>query len=801
MANKVIIVESPNKAKTIRQIVGREFEVLATVGHFCDLPVKELGVDVANGFKPTYVYDPDKKDVVAKLKALKGRYGPGDILVASDADREGEAIGWHIARTIGLKPAEVRRAEFHEITEAGIKRALKAVRPLDLDLVAAQEARRILDRLVGYTVSPVVRDRLPTEKDLSAGRVQSVALRVVVDRELAIRQFVPKEYWSVHAKYRWPGEAKKTWEAEYVGTGVPGKHKPLPLDDQAAAEALAAELRPLPHEIVKITRKETQRKPPAPFITSTMLQKASSRLKMGTDETTRHAKVLFEKGLVTYIRTDEPSVSPEFQRETLDFLKQRYGANVVPAKPNIYKAKGGNAQGAHECIRPTKLDVERPGEIEARALALYTLIRETYLASQCKPARYDVTEALLKADRHVLKATGRVLKDPGFLAIFAEEDEEDDKDEARPLPALAEGERHQPLEVTPKQHWTKAPERFTEATLIKYLEAHGIGRPSTFNAMVSKILQKGFVTKVNKRYLQPTPKGEVLDSELRQFFSPVINEGFTAELETHLDAIAAREEQWREYLRTFWDTLTPLVATARQGVSPRAYQRKAGASTDGPKGGEVADPNAPPCPKCRESFTRRIHSAKTGKDYYVCGRDSREQTVCGLIMGVEDLANPPCPECDAPMRRISPTLLVCVLSEKGGKGCQGRIEEKPDLSGNPTCYRCGQPMKLVASKKAFRCSVDACNTWLDQNFASNPPCPDCQGPTRKYEGKGYGCVKWKREGGEGSCNGFVKWDQWTPPKKKPAAKGKGTAAPKRNTTLKKSAAPKRPSTRRKPKPD
>jgi DNA topoisomerase-1 len=785
MASKVIIVESPNKAKTIRQIVGRDFEVLATVGHFCDLPVKELGVDVTNGFKPTYVYDPDKKDVVAKLKALKGKYGPGDILVASDADREGEAIGWHIARTIGLKPAEVRRAEFHEITEAGIKRALKAVRPLDLDLVAAQEARRILDRLVGYTVSPVVRDRLPTEANLSAGRVQSVALRVVVDRELAIRAFVPKEYWSVHARYPWPGDPKKSWEAEFAGIGLAPKHKPMALDSEIDAAVIVSELKQGGHTVVKITKKETQRKPPAPFITSTMLQKASSRLKMGTDETTRHAKTLFEKGLVTYIRTDEPSVSPEFQRETLEFLKQRYGAKVVPTKPNIYKAKSGNAQGAHECIRPTRLDLERPEDLDARATALYRLIRETYLASQCKPARYDVTEALLQVDRYVMKASGRVLKDPGFLAIYQDEDDEEDKEDAKPLPLLEEGQHHKPSAVTPKQHWTKPPERFSEATLIKYLEAHGIGRPSTFNAMVSKILQKGFVEKVNKRYLQPTPKGEVLDAELRRFFSPVINEGFTAELEEHLDAIATREEQWRDYLAQFWGVLTPLVATAREGVSRRSYQRKDGQG--GSKGGEVADPNAPACPKCQAGFTRRIHSNNTGKDYYVCGRDSREKTVCGFIMGVEDLENAPCPVCEAPTRRITPTLLVCVLSQKGGGGCTGKIEETPDLTGNPTCYRCSSPMKLVSSKGAFRCSQDACNTWLDQEWEDFPKCPTCGGLTRKYPGKGFGCVKWTHAGGPDSCAGFVKWDQWNPPKK---PRGKAAGAPKKTVKPKRPSAPK-----------
>jgi DNA topoisomerase-1 len=771
MSRKVIIVESPNKAKTIRALVGREYEVVATVGHFCDLPLKELGVDVANGFKPTYVYDPDKQDVVRKLRALKAQYQPADILVASDADREGEAIGWHIARTIGLKPDQVRRAEFHEITGPGIQRALGNVRALDLGLVAAQEARRILDRLVGYTVSPVVRDRLPDERDISAGRVQSVALRVVVDRELAIRAFVPREYWSIHARYPWPGDAKRTWEAEVVGHAPVTKPKPIPLEDEASATSLAKTLSG-PHRIAKMVKRETQRRPAAPFITSTMLQKASSRLKMSTDETTRHAKTLFERGLVTYIRTDSPEVSPEFQRETLSYLRARYGDKIVPPKPNVYKAKGAaNAQGAHECIRPTRLDVERPEGLDARAQALFALIRETYLASQCKPARYDVTEAWLTTPDIVLKASGRTLKDPGFLAIFGDildEEDEDQDGQNRPLPPLAESEAHTPLSIAPKQHWTKPPERFSEATLIKYLEEKGIGRPSTFNAMVAKIRQRAFVEIVNKRFLVPTPKGERLDAELRNCFGPVIKESFTAELETHLDAIAAKEEEWRAYLQTFWDELTPLVDAARAGARPRTGGVRAGTQRAGargqragdkgnPKGtgGEVHDPQAPACPKCQQSFTRRIHSPKTNKDYYVCGRDTREQKVCGYIAAVE-----------------SPEELV----------------------NRPACFRCGQPMKLVASRKALRCSADACNTWLDENHASHPPCPQCQGPTRSVEGKGYGCVKWRKEGGEGSCQGWVKWADWTPQgpqdkksggKAKPGGGPKQPQAPRKPTRQKK----------------
>jgi DNA topoisomerase-1 len=742
-ARKVIIVESPNKAKTIRALVGREYDVLATVGHFCDLPAKEMGVDVANGFKPTYVYDPAKKDVVAKLRGLKGQLAAADILVASDADREGEAIAWHIARTIGLKPTEVRRAEFHEITQPGIRRALGQIRGLDLGLVAAQEARRILDRLVGYTVSPVVRDRLPDERDLSAGRVQSVALRVVVDRELAIRAFVPREYWSVHARYPWPGDARRSWEAEVIGRAPVSKPKPFELPDEASANELAAGLGG-PHRIAKITRRETQRKPPAPFITSTMLQKASSRLKMSTDETTRHAKTLFEKGLVTYIRTDSPAVSPEFQQETLSYLKAKYGAGVVPAKANQYKAKGAaNAQGAHECIRPTTLDNERPDGLEPRAQALYALIRETYLASQCKPAKYDLTEVWLTCRDVVLKATGRVLKDPGFLAIFGETAEEEEEEGQGPLPALAEGEEHTPKAITPKQHWTKPPERFTEASLIKYLEEKGIGRPSTFNSMVAKIRERQFVAFVNKRYLQPTPKGEKLDGELRTCFGPVIKEGFTAELETHLDAIAAREEEWRGFLAKFWDDFTPLVDAARAGTRPRAYTPKGGKKPSS-GGGEIADPNAPPCPKCQQSFTRRIRSTKTGKDYYICGRDSRENKVCGYIAAVDE----------------------------------------PQAAAGPPCYRCSKPMKLVASRKAYRCSDDTCNTWLDQDAERNPPCPTCQGPTRKVEGKGYGCVKWRKDGGEGSCQGWVKWADWTPPAA-PKRGGKSPDTGKKRTVRRK----------------
>lgn len=596
----MIIVESPNKAKTIRQILGSEYEVLATVGHFRDLPQRELGVDLEHAFAPTYVVHPDKQDVVTKLQMVKNRYPFERIFIASDADREGEAIAWHIAETIGLAIEQVQRMEFHEITPEGLKRALASIRPLDMDLVYAQQARRILDRLVGYKVSPIVQRRIPEEKQLSAGRVQSVALQIVVDRELAIRAFVPEESFSVHAHY-------EGFEAELV-------QKKNALKERADAEALAEALKHETHQVEAVKSKQTKRNPPAPLITSTMLQLASSQLKMDTDATTKHAKSLFEAGLVTYIRTDEPSVSPEFQQETLAFLAGQYGKELVPAKPNMYKAKTSNAQGAHECIRPTSLG-DPPAALSSLdngAQQLYRLITRVYLASQCVPALFDATEVKLKAGKHQLKASGRVIKSKGYLTLL---DDRDTKE--KELPLLEVGQVLDLLKTEVKQHWTKPPDRFTEATLIKYLEEKGIGRPSTFASMVSLILRKSFVAKIDKKHLAPTPRGERLDGELRRGFSTIINEGFTAQLETELDRIAASERPWQEFLAAFWQDFEPLVGTI-------------------------------PCPFCGAP-TRRVVSQKNGKEYLCCSK-SREE--CGFIIEASDLGNPRCPICGAPTRRF-----------------------------------------------------------------------------------------------------------------------------------------------------
>lgn len=749
MARKVIIVESPNKAKTIRALLGSAFEVLATVGHFRDLPARELGVDLNRQFEPTYVFAEDKHDVVSKLQRLKGHVAPADIFVASDADREGEAIGWHIAETIGLPSKSVQRLEFHEITKEGLQRAFSQVRPLDMDLVHAQQARRILDRLVGYKLSPIVRDRLPEEKQLSAGRVQSVALMVVVDREQAIRAFKPTESWTVHAHYAaeslGPGAH---FEAEYVGqTGSAKTPRKQALPNKEDAEEIAKALRSLPHAVFQVKGKETKRQPPAPLITSTMLQLAASQLKLGTDETTRHAKALFEAGLVTYIRTDEPSVSPEFQQETLKYLRESYGAELVPAKPNVHKAKSANAQGAHECIRPTRLG-ETPGTgIDAKAVQLYQLITKVYLASQCRPALYDATEAWIHAGPHALKASGRTLKQRGYLRIL---DDRDSKETI--LPVLETGMALNLLKVEPKQHWSKPPDRFTEATLIKYLEDKGIGRPSTFASMVSLILRKEFVAKADRKYLAPTPRGEKLDAELRTLFAPIINEGFTAQLETDLDRIAGAKEAWHEFIARFWDGFSPLLAAASQGV---AQQRSRSAPPrSAPSAAEVqAMFDNPPCYRCG-ALTRRVRSPKNEREYFCC---SRGREACGFIMEVEALQNPPCPTCEAPTSQYGQGVYLCVKRnrEHPEKGCGGKVEKLAELAANPKCYRCQAPMRLVGSRKAFVCTQEGCNSWLDQGADKNPPCPLCGAPTRKFpSGKGFGCVRWRKDAAD-SCRGIV----------------------------------------------
>lgn len=569
-------MESPTKAKKIQSMLGRDFKVMATVGHIIDLPKKELGVDVENGFKPDYQVMPDKRDVVKAIKEEAKRYQPDDIIIMTDDDREGAAIGWFVANQIGLK--NPRRGVFHEVTEAAVMKAVNQPGRLDLNLVNAQQARRILDRLVGYKTSPILWQKLPDIRESSAGRVQSVALRLVVDRENARREFKPQEYWSVHALY------ENGLSAEVIGTKKGSKTTPIGTLDKATAEAIQQALKAGTHTVLKVDGKKEKGNPPAPLITSTLLQVASSKLRFGTDTTQKLAQELFDKGHITYHRTDSVFIDPDAQTSALAYLKDRYGKDVVPIKPNVYANKSG-AQGAHEAIRPTYLG-SSPSDVTPQALQLYTLIGKYFLASQAKHAEFQRTTITLQCGDHVLKATGRVLLSEGYLRIMGTEDLKE-----AALPRMDEGSSLNLDKAQAKQHFTKPPDRFREDTLVKYLEERGIGRPSTYAAIVSKIKQKDFVT-LEGRHLVPTPKGEAIDAVLRVDFPSVIREDFTAALEDRLDKIAAGELEWQELLTKFW--------THFKGVLAKSHQAKPGEKA---------------CPACGSGMTKR--AGKFG-DFYAC---------------------------------------------------------------------------------------------------------------------------------------------------------------------------------------
>lgn len=547
-ARKLLLVESPTKAKKIQEMLGANYKVLATMGHIIDLPSKELAVDVDDGFRPNYQVMPDKQQVVARILEAARGLGHDDIIIMTDDDREGAAIGWFIAEKLGLK--DPLRGVFHEVTEAAIQKAITSPGHLDMNLVNAQQARRILDRLVGYKTTPILWQKLPNIKESSAGRVQSVALRLVVDRENERRNFVPKESWSVHAIY------ENGLSAEVVSVKKGGKAQKLPHLDKPSAEAIKADLTKAHHTVVKTDGKKEKGNPPAPLITSTMLQLASSKLRLGAEVTQKLAQELFEKGHITYHRTDSTMIAPEAQAVARDHLKAAYGADVVPAKANQYAAKS-NAQGAHEAIRPTKLG-KAPLDVSGQALELYNLIARCFLASQCKPAEFQRTTITLECGDYGLRASGRVLSFDGYLRVLGADDLKE-----LTLPMMGSGEVLPLKTPAVQRHMTKPSDRFSEATLIKYLEDKGIGRPSTYAAIVSKIRQKDFVT-LDGKHLVPTPKGETIDGVLRVDFPSIIREDFTAALEDRLDQIAAGKLEWTDLLDKFWKHFKQVLAKTNQ---------------------------------------------------------------------------------------------------------------------------------------------------------------------------------------------------------------------------------------------
>jgi DNA topoisomerase-1 len=581
MSKGLIVVESPTKVKTLQKFLGREYVIKASVGHIKDLPEGELGVDLKKDFQPKYVIIPGKGKIVGELKKASKRVE--NIYLGPDPDREGEAIAWHIAEEIGDEDKNVYRVLFNEITKKAVSEALQHPGRLQQPKYEAQQARRILDRLVGYQISPILWEKV--RRGLSAGRVQSVAVRIICEREREIQQFVSQEYWSITATLKGkespvPFDAKLTkW-----------KGKKVTIANESEALAIQKALEAVPFAVSKIVQQEKRRHPFPPFITSRLQQEAYRKLSFSAQKTMWVAQKLYEGvelgeigmvGLITYMRTDSPRISSEAVHQVRDWIKDRYGESYLPPKPNVYKSRKG-AQEAHEAIRPTSIDLE-PDKVknylDKDQWALYKLIWDRFVASQMASAVFLQTTVEIKADEAIFTSVGTIPTFQGFMALYVEgednnlsADRKDEKEDAeKRLPVLSEGEALELLGLTPRQHFTQPPPRFSEATLIKELEEKGIGRPSTYAAILSTIKEKEYV-RLEKGKFAPTEMGLMVNDLLVVNFPDILDVEFTAQMEENLDKIEEGEKGWVETLKEFYRPFQKDLEMAK--VSMRDVKRE-----------------------------------------------------------------------------------------------------------------------------------------------------------------------------------------------------------------------------------
>jgi len=560
----LVIVESPTKAKTIGKYLGRGYTVKATVGHVRDLPQRKLGVDVDNGFTPEYVPIKEKAKTLAEIK--KAAKASERVLIATDPDREGEAIAWHVAESLG-NGGKVSRVLFHEITKDAVTQAL--ANPLDIDQnkVDAQQARRVLDRLVGYKTSPLLWKSIKT--GLSAGRVQTVALRLICEREEEIRKFVPQEYWTIEADLEKDGQAFQARLHKLDG------HKPE-IKNEASAQAIVADALKLPFKVTTVEKGERRRPAPPPFRTSTLQQEAAKQLGYSAAVTMRLAQQLYEGieigaegpvGLITYMRTDSIRVADSAVAQARDFIAREFDKRYLPATPNVHKTGKGQSrvQDAHEAIRPTDV-LRRPDDLkqhlDAKQFKLYQLIWRRFVASQMNPAVFETTKVDFDLGRYVFRATGsRVLFD-GYHKLYHEAHEPEEGktlEDLPPIPPLVEGDVVTVKQITPNQHFTEPPPRYSEASLVKELERLGIGRPSTYAAIISTLKNRWYATAKDRRF-QPTPQGEIVWQVLKRCFPDVFEVGFTAQMETELDKVEEGDLRWQRVLEDFWGPFSKALA-------------------------------------------------------------------------------------------------------------------------------------------------------------------------------------------------------------------------------------------------
>ncbi len=643
--SKLVIVESPAKAKTIKKYLGSGYDVVASMGHVRDLPKNRLSVDIKHKFKPNYQIIEGKEELVEKLK--KAAQKSDFVYLATDPDREGEAISWHLAYILELDLEQLNRITFNEITKSAVQNGISNPRSIDMRLVNAQQCRRILDRLVGYKLSPFVSQKI--RRGLSAGRVQSVAVRVICDREEEIRAFVPEEYWTIDGKFIPKGE-RKAFAAQLHGTEEDGKIK---ITNKEQADAILAELNRSEFVVSKV-KKGTRRKTPAPpFITSTLQQEASRKLGFQSRRTMRVAQELYEGveienmgavGIITYMRTDSLRISDESREEGTEYIRQRWGDKYLPSKPYNFKVKAG-AQDGHEAIRPTMPSLE-PDQIKESLTSdqykLYKLIWSRFMASLMAQCVHDTVSADITAGKYILKASGYTVKFDGYTVLY-EESKDSSDEKSGEFPPLKEGTPLKVKELAGTQHFTQPPARYTEATLIKALEENGIGRPSTYATIITTVVGREYVVRDGKA-LVPTELGEVVNKLLKERFSKFINVKFTAQMEKNLDDIANGSAEWVDTLNDFYGDFSKNLADvkkAMEGIDMKIPDEETDIICEkcgrkmviktGRYGKFIACPGFPECrnvkkivheidadcPKCGAKVV--VKKSRKGRTFYGCG--------------------------------------------------------------------------------------------------------------------------------------------------------------------------------------
>jgi len=671
----LILLESPTKSKTIKKFLGKKYQVAATMGHVRDLPKSELGVDVEHNFKPKYII-PTK--VRSKVKELKEAAKKAEmIILATDPDREGEAIAWHILQVLdSTKTKNYQRIAFHEITKRAIEKALKKPRKIDMKLVDAQQARRILDRLVGYELSPFLWKKIV--RGLSAGRVQSVTVRLIIDREKEIKDFKPEEYWSIEAKLR-----KENDKDEFIARLVKKDEKAIPklgIKTKEETNKILKDLEGAAYKIIDIVSKEVQRHPAPPFTTSTLQQEAVRKLGFSAKQTMRIAQQLYEDGRITYHRTDSLNLSGQALKSAQEFIKNKFGQNYALASPRVYKTKTKGAQEAHEAIRPTRAN-RQPEDIKQylniHQYKLYNLIWCRFIACQMSAVLLEATTVNIQAKNYIFRTNGSIIKFDGFLKIYPTKFKE------TILPTLTQNELLELIKLFSEQHFTQPPARYSEASLVKTLEEYGIGRPSTYAPIISTIQERGYVEKNDQRKFIPKEIGFLVNDILVENFPEIVDVKFTAKMENDLDKIAAGEEEWETTINDFYQ---PFHANLLQKYD--TVEKK-----------KLEEPTDKKCPKCGKPIIIKL--GRFGKFYACSGFPECKHTEPIIVStGVK------CPKCDKgkiieKRTKKGKIFYSCSRYPK----CDFALWNKPN---GEKCPKCGSLLVQTKNNK-IKCSNKECD--------------------------------------------------------------------------------------------